>query len=205
MQQQQQQPPTMPGPQESPYQTATATNSFNPEQEDAAERAQQPQQSPTPLQNAFYNPKQPLSYTGFDVNKFKSLNPVISRHKPLIRKFTRNPIICRRLYSNIFADTIHAYKNIGEINDNYKYILVVIDGLSRRLFARPLVSTKSSETARALDDIFKRMDDRIGHSFFETDQGPEFMGSVEDVLHKHNMTPVFLQGPHKAAPAERVM
>lgn len=169
-------------------------------------------QKPNDLQDAFYNPKQPLSYSGMDVNqvkrlkKFKRLNPILSRHKPLVRKFQRNPIISRRLYSNLFADTIHAYKNYGSINYGYKYILVVVDGLSRRVWARKLKGTTSDETYLALEDIFsKEMHDRIGHSQFETDRGPEFMGKVPDLLEKWNMTPVYLQGQHKAAPAERVM
>jgi hypothetical protein len=161
---------------------------------------------PSPLQDTFYNPKRPLAYSGLDVNKFKNLNPIVSRHKPIVRKFTRNPIICKRLFSNLFADTIHAYKNYGPINDGYCYILVVIDGLSRRLFARPLVGTTSKETFTALNDIFTReMHDRVGHTFFETDQGPEFMGKVPELLDKHQMTPVHLAGMHKASPAERVM
>ena len=188
----QQEATMIPGPQENPFQTATASSTLN--------------NPPTALQDNSYNPEKPLAYSGFDVNKFKNLNPIISRHKPRILKFRRNPIISRRLFSNIFADTIHAYKNFGSINDGYKYILVVIDGLSRRLFARPLVGTTSKETYGALKDIFtKEMHDRIGHSFFETDQGPEFMGEVPQLLEKHQMTPMYLQGPHKAAPAERVM
>ena len=181
-----------PGPPENLSQIAIPSNTLN--------------NSPTAVQDAFYNPQQPLAYSGMDVAKLKRLNPVLSRHKPLVRKFDRNPIICKRLFSNIFADTIHAYKNYGPINDGYLYILVLVDGLSRRVFARPLMTTKSDETCAALKDIFtKEMHDRIGHTFFETDQGPEFMGKVPELLEKHQMTPVYLQGPHKAAPAERVM
>ena len=55
-------------------------------------------------------------------------------------------------------------------------------------------------------DIFsKEMHDRIGHTSFETDRGSEFMGRVPELLEKWNMTPVYLKGQHKAAPAERVM
>ena len=83
--------------------------------------------------------------------------------------------------------------------------MVVICGLSRRLHARPMMTLTAKESSEVLEDIFSRMHERTGHTFFETDQGPEFSDLVLPLLEKWNMSPIKLQGAHKASMAERVM
>ena len=162
---------------------------------------------PNSMQNEFYNPSKPLSYTALDWQRFRQQNPHISRHKKIISKFGRNPVIARRLYSNLFADTIHAYKNdeIAAQNDGYKYIMVLICGLSRRLQALPMKRLTAENGVLVLEKMFKRLSERRGHSWFETDQGPEFSDHILPLLERFQMTPAKLQGEHKASIAERVM
>jgi len=153
----------------------------------------------------FYNPKNPLSYSAMDLKRFKQQNETISRHKKIIRKFGRNNIIARRLYSHIFADTIHAFKKYAAENDGMKYVMVVIDGLSRRVHAEPMANLTVQESTRVLTKIFKRLNERRGHSFFATDAGPEFSDQLAPLLEQFEMSHIVLQGPHKASLAERVM
>lgn len=140
-----------------------------------------------------------------DWQLFKQQNPTLSRHKRIINKFEREPVICRRLYSNLFADTIHAFKNVEHLNDGFKYIMVVIDCLSRRLFAQGMKTLTVDESAQVLGKIFSQMNERRGHTHFETDQGPEFSDGLLPFLEKWQMSPIKLQGQHKASLAERVM
>jgi stalled ribosome rescue protein Dom34 len=140
-----------------------------------------------------------------DLQKFKQQNPAVSRHKKIIRKFGRNNIISRRLYSHIFADTIHAYKKYASENDGMQYVMVLIDGLSRRVHAEGMKNTTVQESIRVLTHLFKRLNERRGHSFFESDAGPEFSDELAPLLEQFEMSHVVLQGPHKASLAERVM
>ncbi|CAG5104171.1 Oidioi.mRNA.OKI2018_I69.chr1.g1127.t1.cds [Oikopleura dioica] len=131
----------------------------------------------------------------------KRRNEVLSRHKPLVKKFRRNPVIATGLYTCLYADTIEAYKNDATVNSGYPYILVVVDGLSRQSFVRPMKTKSSAECAQLLGDIFSTLD-LPGHTMFMTDQGNEFKGEVALLLDDWNMTPVKLTGV-KAALAER--
>jgi hypothetical protein len=152
----------------------------------------------------FYNPKQPSHLSALDIKKFKSKNNIISRHKPFVSKFKRNPIIATGLYTHLFADTIAAYELDYEINDNYAYILVVVDGLSKQLFTAPLYFNDQKEVTAALERIFSHLD-LPGHTFFLSDRGKEFELSTWPLLQDWGMSPVYLRGRHKSAPAERAM
>ena len=61
------------------------------------------------------------------------------------------------------------------------------------------------EATPVLTKIFAQMTERKGHTFFETDQGPEFSDELLPFLDKWQMSPIKLQGEHKASLAERVM
>ncbi|CBY15335.1 unnamed protein product [Oikopleura dioica] len=61
------------------------------------------------------------------------------------------------------------------------------------------------ESAQVLGKIFSQMNERRGHTHFETDQGPEFSDGLLPFLEKWQMSPIKLQGQHKASLAERVI
>ena len=126
----------------------------------------------------------------------------MSRHKPIRRNFGRNPVIATGLYTCLYADTIEAYKNDEGVNSGYKYILAVIDGLSRQSFVRPMKTKSSAESSKLLNDIFSTLD-LPGVTMFMSDKGTELKGEVAAVLDDWNMLPVKLEKPHKAALVER--
>jgi hypothetical protein len=152
----------------------------------------------------FYNPNQPSYLSALDIKKFKRKNDNISRHKPFLASFKRNPIISTGLYTHLFADTIAAYGADYEINNDYAYILVVICALSKQLFTAPIYFNTQEEVTPALENIFRQLD-LPGHTFFLTDRGKEFEINSWPMLERWGMTPVYLRGRHKSAPAERVM
>lgn len=166
--------------------------------------APEPPPRPPLALDLFYNQKNPTFYSGMNLARFKRLNNPISLHKPFKSNFDRNPVIATGLFTCLFSDTIAAFKNFSQYNNDYRFILVVIDGLSRKSFVAPLRSTKSEETSKELDNIFRKIgEDLPGHTFFCTDQGSEFEKNTYDLLERWSMTPVHLQGPHKAAIVER--
>ncbi|CAG5104698.1 Oidioi.mRNA.OKI2018_I69.chr1.g1462.t2.cds [Oikopleura dioica] len=158
----------------------------------------------SPSANLFYNLKNASAYSGMDLAKFKRRNKTISMHKPYKSRFRRNPIIATGLYTCLFADTCEWFANDVEINNGYRYILVVVDGLSRQSFVRPLKRKTAEETAAALEDIIKRLD-LPGHTFLMVDDGNEFKGAVLPLLEKWQITPHQLRGRHKSSIAERFM
>ncbi len=161
--------------------------------------------SPVPIDlDLFYNPEQPSQYSSLSLEATRRQNEAISRHKPFRYNFQRSPIIASTLYSSLFADTIAAYKNYADLNSGYRYILVVIDALSKKSFVERLAQDSSVEVAPALKRIFMKMGpDLPGMTWFCCDQGKEFMGKTNEVLKEFGMTKVLLTGRHKAAPVER--
>lgn len=157
----------------------------------------------TPADN-FYNLNQPSTYSAMNISQFNRFNNNISRHKPFKAKFQRNPIIAPGLYTFLFADTIHAYKGHSEINSGYKYILAVVDALSKQSFVRPLVDNTARECASAFEDICLYLD-LPGSPFLVTDQGPEFTPQFDRVAKQLGFQRIRLQGRHKASIAERFM
>lgn len=87
-------------------------------------------------------------------------------------------------------------------NQGYRYILTVIDILSRYGWARPLKSKKGPEVAAALQSIFDA-DGRIPLRL-QTDQGKEFYNShVREVLTRHNVELFSVKSAFKCALVER--
>ncbi|CBY15004.1 unnamed protein product, partial [Oikopleura dioica] len=156
------------------------------------------------MQRLFYNLDEPSAYSRLDFDEFKKRNEIISRRKQIVKRYQTNPIISSGLFTSLYADTIEAYKNDDGVNEGFKYILVLIDGLSRQLRVFPLVRKNSLETSRALNFMFMRMD-LPGHTLFCTDRGVEFEGETDKVLDYWGMTHVKMLGQHKSAPAERVI
>ncbi|CAG5106261.1 Oidioi.mRNA.OKI2018_I69.chr1.g2761.t1.cds [Oikopleura dioica] len=146
----------------------------------------------------------PSQYSALDMKKFKRYNNMINVHQPFISKFSRNPVIATGLYTTLFADICVAYINDAWENNLYRYILVVVDGLSRQLFVRPLYQKTAAETSENLEDIFMHMD-MPGQTFLVTDRGKEFESSIWPMLDRWGVMPVQVDGPHKASLAERVI
>jgi hypothetical protein len=157
----------------------------------------------------FYNTKHPSTFSAMDLAKFKRYNNNISRHKQFKAKFKRNNVIAPGLYTFLFADTIHAYRDTkknqpSKINGGYQYILVVVDALSRQSFVRPLFTTTAKECAAAFEDICLYLD-LPGSPFLVTDQGPEFSTQFDRAIKNWGFQRIRLETRHKAMMAERFM
>ena len=113
-------------------------------------------------------------------------------------------MIAPGLYSHLFTDICVAFINDASNNDYYSYILVVVDGLSRQLFARPMFTKTANETKRNLENIFMNMD-LPGTAFLVSDRGGEFGYGIWEMLDSWGIIPVFVSGRHKSSIAERAM
>lgn len=96
---------------------------------------------------------------------------VYVRFKPVVHKFQREQIKIaypdQYLEMDLFTLTNDGLPNY---NDGYKYILLITDGLSKKLWAYPLLSKTARSTADALEQFFER-DVKIIPEYVRTDQG----------------------------------
>ena len=64
-------------------------------------------------------------------------------HKPVVRKFQRRKVMVRGVNATWAADLVEMQK-FAKANKGYRYILTVIDVLSRYAWARPLKDKKTA-------------------------------------------------------------
>jgi len=95
-------------------------------------------------------------------------------HRPIRKRFARN------LYTvNNVMDVRKFYlvdvRALGRLNDNYKYVLSVIDVLSKFLHLVPLSSKTGTSVASAFTSIFEEYSRRRRPVWVRTDKGKEFL------------------------------
>ena len=67
---------------------------------------------------------------------------------------------------------------MAHANSNYKFILVLIDCFTKKIYAKPLKTKRAEETSKAIDEILSSLPWPI--AFFMSDKGGEF-----DLRNKH--------------------
>ena len=110
----------------------------------------------------------------------------------------------RDIFNTLQADLID-YQKITGSNNKYRYILTVIDALSRKAWTEKLLDKRASTTASALDRIIGSMP-RVP-IFFSSDKGNEFNDKnqfIKSVLvDKYHMHVFTMQGKTKGSIVER--
>ena len=133
-------------------------------------------------------------------------NAVHSKHRRIIkRKFPRRKVISRFPFDLFMADLIE-YPQLRYHNSNYRFILVVIDCFTRRVWAVPMKYKTAQWTADAFDSIFKTFDKFPVHVV--TDRGLEFYNSqVRKVFLNYgiNHYSIATKSKWKASMVERVI
>ena len=96
-------------------------------------------------------------------------NTVHSRHKRIVKKqFPRRRVISRFPFDIFMADLIE-YPNLKFQNNQYIYILILIDCFTRKVWAAPMKRKNAQWTADAFESIFKHFDEFPLHVI--TDRG----------------------------------
>ena len=148
--------------------------------------------------------KNPAAYSS-NVRAFVNQKRSISLHKKRIKNFVRRQYIIPGPFHTISADLIDYQKFQGS-NNNYRYILTVIDCFSRFAYARPLKRKTAEEVSQQLDSIISSM--QYVPKFFTSDQGLEFdvrNKFIKNILiEKYNMVVYFTKGVTKGAMIERL-
>lgn len=123
-------------------------------------------------------------------------------HKPVKRKFPRRKVYVSGIDSTWCVDLVDM-QEWAKFNNDFKYILMVVDVFSRYAWARPLKSKSARDVFNAFMDIIDtsgRKPDKVW-----SDEGKEFVNkTMQSYLKKNNMILYSTHGEHKASFVERL-
>ena len=140
------------------------------------------------------------------IEAFLRSNVVHSKHRRIVKKnFPRRKVISRFPFDLFMADLIE-YPQLKYQNSNYRFILVVIDCFTRKVWAVPMKQKSAQWTADAFESIFKHFDKFPVHMV--TDRGLEFYNSqVRNVFLNYgiNHYSIKTKSKWKASLVERVI
>lgn len=104
-------------------------------------------------------------------------------YRGIRKNFKRRKYVMKAIDDTFQADLVEMIPYAKQ-NQNYKYVLVVIDTFSKYLWTRPLKNKTCAEVAKAMQSIFDS-DKRIPKNI-QTDMGKEFYGKQFKELMKHH-------------------
>lgn len=166
------------------------------------------------LKRIYYNPKHPASLGSVNrlaaaaggvskqaVKTWLKKQPTYTLHRQARKRYPTRSYIVHKINDQWQAD-LADMQQLSRQNRGYKYILTVIDILSRYAWARPLKSKQGNEVAAAFRDIFQK-DKRIPKRV-QTDQGKEFENAqVRSLFGRHKIELFSVKSAFKAAIVER--
>lgn len=141
--------------------------------------------------------------TKADVEKWLQNQESYTLHKNIRKRFPMNKYYVNNINDLFQADLIDL-KSLSAFNDNYQYLLTVIDVFSKYAWVEPLKTKSAKEVAAAFIKIFTESG-RIPVNM-ETDAGKEFVGSFMDrnVWKKYSINHFTAKNPNvKACVIER--
>lgn len=141
------------------------------------------------LKDVYYDPKRGFSgendlhrKTGKsqkEVKEFLNQQDTYTLHKPARRKFIRERVYVHDIDEQWQADLVEMIPYASE-NDQYKYLLTVVDCFSKYAWAIPIKNKTGDETLRAFQILFKERKPLK----LQTDKGSEFYNSKLNKLFK---------------------
>ena len=169
------------------------------------------------LHDLYYNPESPASFGGVEAvyraakedGKFQlSRNKIriwlrqkdtYTLHRPVRYRFKRNRVIVGGIDKAWEADLV-IMDSLSKENNGYKYILTVIDVLSKYAWVEPLKTKSGENLVKAFEKILKkgRKPEKL-HS----DKGTEFTNKLFQSFLKHKITFFTTYNQTKASLVER--
>ena len=174
------------------------------------------------LKKLYYTPSQAGSFTSLNkiykaakelnnggkikrktIKNWLSKEEIESLHKPVVTNFTRGKVFTKGLNDMLEIDLIDATK-LSKANNGMKFILVVIDAFSRKLWMRAQPTKNAKDTLKSLASILEE----IGKvKRIRGDSGREFINKlIEDKIQANGIKFINVTNEKsKAAFAERVI
>ena len=161
------------------------------------------------LEKIYYDPK--TGFSGINDLKIKSGLPVkvvkeflnqqdtYTLHKPAQKNFERERVFVHDIDEQWQSDLVEMIP-YAEENNNFKYLLTIIDCFSKYAWAIPIKNKTGEETVRGFEIVFKnRKPIKI-----QTDQGKEYYNSkLNNFFKQENINHFSSKSPLKAQICER--
>lgn len=163
------------------------------------------------LHKIFFNLKSPASYSGIqalykeaksyypaltlsDVEKFLHNQRTWTLYKPIKKKFKRLKTIPSGLNTDWQCD-LCIFDDLRKENDQFRYLLVCIDVLSRKINVAPAKSKSSADMIEAFDKIFK--ESGVFPNKLYSDAGVEFQAKkMLDYFMSKDILKFVMHSPH---------
>lgn len=127
-----------------------------------------------------------------EVDVFMEAQEPYTLHRKVIRNFKRNHYYANNI-DHVWECDLCDMAMLSKKNDNYKYLLTVIDVLSKFAWVEPIVNKSAIATMKALQNIFKRSD-RRQPQILRSDRGKEFKNATfRNFLTSNNIKQQFPQ------------
>jgi hypothetical protein len=175
--------------------------------------------STTVIEQTYVTPAEPGSYSGIEklhhsiakhknihvprheIQKWLKGNDTYTIHKVARKNFKRNPIIAGHIDEQWQGD-LAEMGNLATWNDGVRYLLCLIDVVSKYAWVEPLKSKHGPSVLNGFKRVWERTDRRPEK--LQTDDGTEFKyRGVQDMLRQMNITFFTVKSDKKAAIAER--
>ena len=141
--------------------------------------------------------------TAVPVKKLKAImqkNLIYTLHKPVRIHYTKNPTVANSIDHQWAADLADV-KNLSRYNKGVKYLLTVIDILSKYAWVVPMKNKTGAEQKRAFESILKEGRKPLR---LQTDKGSELYNkSFQEYLKQKGINHFSTQSDTKASVVER--
>jgi transposase InsO family protein len=137
------------------------------------------------LSKLYYNPEHPASFSSVpklvkasksskrDVEKWLAGQDTYTLHKPVRKRFPRNPYTVTNI-DDVWEMDLADLSSLAKYNDKYKYLLNIIDVFSRYAWSVPLKDKTGASVTTALKHLFKHRKPLT----LQSDKGTEFLNST---------------------------
>ena len=172
------------------------------------------------LKKIYYDPQDEGSYGGVEklfrsgkkagianltrakVKQFLTDQQAYSLHKPARKIFMRNPTYVKGIDHQWQAD-LADMQSLKRDNNNFNYIMTVIDVFSKKAWAIPVKTKSSKDMLVAFKELFHESDPRKPERI-QTDAGKEFLNKeVQGFLKQKGVKHFYSNSDKKAAVVER--
>ncbi|KAL3087172.1 hypothetical protein niasHS_005411 [Heterodera schachtii] len=142
-----------------------------------------------------------LKRTDFD--DFLQRNTTYTLFKPKREKFRRLRTVPTGFMTDVQAD-LADFQTLSRKNSGYRYLLLAVDVLSRRMFGSPVKSKRPADVKRAFEEVFGQMP-KLPETLY-TDRGLEFVAkTMKEFFAENGIKKYETSSKKKAAVAERAI
>ncbi|KAL3070325.1 hypothetical protein niasHS_016152 [Heterodera schachtii] len=138
-----------------------------------------------------------------DFEDFLQRNTTYTLFKPKREKFRRLRTVPTGFMTDVQAD-LADFQALSRKNNGYRYLLLAVDVLSRRMFGSPVKSKRPVDMKRAFEELFEQMP-RVPDTLY-TDRGLEFVAKpLKEFYAEKGIQKFETSSKKKAAVAERAI